>query len=73
MKDGENIVSDNIRTKARNEKGKIQPLYGVRRFKDKEIRGEIQCARNLGTGREAQVSKGAENTNSKPEGGNAFF
>ena len=72
MKDGENIVSDNIRTKARNEKGKIQPLYGskkVQRQREKRW-GEMHCARNLGTDREAQGSKGAENTSSKPEGGN---
>lgn len=75
MKDGENIVSDIIRTKARNEKGKIQLLYGsekVQRQRDKR-RGEIQCARNLGTERETQRSKGAENTSSKPEGGNTIF
>lgn len=72
MKDDENIVSNNIRTKPRNEKRKINHFMGAKRFKDKETkkRREIQCARTLGTDRETQSSKGAENTSSKPEGGN---
>lgn len=40
MKDDENIVSNNIRTKARNEKRKINHFMGAKRFKDKETKEE---------------------------------